>query len=40
MRILLPVGAGAQEVKDTGRIEGWGSMVAKEQFLEEFGKLS
>ena len=30
---------GAPEVKNTGRIEGWGSMVAKEQFLEEFKTL-
>ena len=30
---------GAPEVKDTGRIEGCGSVVAKERFLEEFGEL-
>ena len=29
----------APEVKDTGRIEGLGSEVAKERFLAEFGKL-
>jgi len=30
---------GAPEAKDTDRIKGLGSMVAKERFLEEFGKL-
>ncbi len=31
---------GAPDVKDTGRIEGWGCAEAKERFLEGFGKLS
>ena len=30
--------AGAPDAKDTGRIEGWGSVSARERFLEEFGK--
>jgi len=31
---------GAPEVKDTGRIRGWGPEVAKARFLERFGELS